>query len=312
VLQVHGIGEGEASSNLNGDLLPCYKKTPQVGAPWFFFFMKLSRPRASAVGVSYFPENLAAIVHFFREIPPKQARVFRLFGGLFRFSHSLGSEHITLSPAPAKCSRSAAYRRSHCHAVPHPAACYRPRHPRPPSRRFHGQASAPGAGRRPATSARGARTVPAPPATSMSRLLTPVRPRRWRRWGRSCCPPPTPSPRHGAPTPPSPGGPPGSPSARRRPPTTPPGPISPSWYTLSATRAPPPSDPRLRLRRFVEQVAMGDRALPLSCAGDAEGDYHAQGDGGAAQRVHAAQPGARRAQRHRPRMGHRRAVRAAQ
>jgi len=55
-----------------------------------------------------------------------------------------------------------------------------------------------------------------------------------------------------------------------------------------------------------------DWALLLSCAGDAEGDYHAQGDGSAAQRVHAAQPGARRAQRHRPRLGHRRAVRAAQ
>lgn len=52
--------------------------------------------------------------------------------------------------------------------------------------------------------------------------------------------------------------------------------------------------------------------LSRSRAGDAEGDHHAQGDAGAAQRVHAAQPGARRAQRHRPRLGHRRAVRDAQ
>ncbi|RLN01119.1 hypothetical protein C2845_PM06G23890 [Panicum miliaceum] len=37
--------------------------------------------------------------------------------------------------------------------------------------------------------------------------------------------------------------------------------------------------------------------------GDAEGDHHPQRHGGAAQRVHAAQPGARRAQRHRPRLG---------
>jgi hypothetical protein len=52
----------------------------------------------------------------------------------------------------------------------------------------------------------------------MSQRLTTTWPRRYWRWGRSCYPPPTLSPRHDAPTPPSPGGPSGSLSARRRPP----------------------------------------------------------------------------------------------
>ena len=64
---------------------------------------------------------------------------------------------------------------------------------------------------------------------------------------------------------------------------------------------------------FVEQEVVGQSVVfLLPCAGDAEGDRHPQGDGGAAQRVHAAQPGARRAQRHRPRLGHRHVVPAAQ
>lgn len=62
-----------------------------------------------------------------------------------------------------------------------------------------------------------------------------------------------------------------------------------------AARTPPPYDHHLRLRRFVEQEVMGDLGVAaLLCAGDAKRYYHVQVDGGATQRVHAAQPVARR------------------
>jgi hypothetical protein len=98
--------------------------------------------------------------------------------------------------------------------------------------------------RLPATSARGAQTVLAP-LMLMSQRLTTTWPRRYWRWGRSCYPPPTLSPRHDAPTPPSPGGPSGSLSARRRPPTT------PSARTASSSARPTPArrPPRRSRRR---------------------------------------------------------------
>jgi hypothetical protein len=128
--------------------------------------------------------------------------------------------------APPKCARSAAYPFSCCHSALRHAASSPSR---PPPRHSHGRASTPGAGRRPVTSALGARTVPAPttPTRRPRPKLTPAR--RWWRWGRSCCPPPILSPRRGSPTPPSPGGRQGSPWVRPRPPTTPRDRTSPSW-----------------------------------------------------------------------------------